>query len=99
MEPGAAAILAGTSAQFHDANPKLYAATVQAFEDAIDWISAHPGDAVQTFVAHEPRKEGAWIGAMIRSPALVRFGTTPRGIQAHAGFMHAIGTLKTRAEG
>ena len=68
MAPGATAILAYAPAQFHDSNPKLYAATAQAFEDAIDWINAHPAEAARINVTHEPRKKGAsWIEAMLRN--------------------------------
>jgi NitT/TauT family transport system substrate-binding protein len=99
MAPGATAIMAYVPTWFHDANPELYAATARAFEDAIDWINDHPAEAAQVYVAHEPRKEGAaWIETMLRNPALVRFSATPRGMQAHADFMHAIGTLKARLE-
>ncbi|HBK08629.1 MAG TPA: nitrate ABC transporter substrate-binding protein [Acetobacteraceae bacterium] len=99
LEPGSTSVVVYASAQFHDPNPKLYAATARAFEDAIDWINAHPHEAAAIYVAREPRKEGAdWIETMIRDPALIRFGATPRGMQAHADFMHAVGTLKNKPE-
>jgi NitT/TauT family transport system substrate-binding protein len=98
MEPGATSVVVYASAKFHDPNPKLYAATAQAFEDAIDWINAHPHEAAEIYVAREPRKEGtAWIEKMIRDPATVRFSATPRGMQVHADFMHDVGTLKNKA--
>lgn len=99
MEPGATSVVVYASARFHDPNPKLYAATAQAYEDAIDWINAHPHEAAEIYVAREPRKEGvAWIEAMIRDPERVRYGATPRGMQVHADFMHKVGTLKNKAE-
>ena len=99
MQPGATSVVVYASARFHDPNPKLYAATAQAYEDAIDWINAHPREAAEIYLAREPRKEGvAWIEAMIRDPARVRYDATPRGMQAHADFMHKAGTLKNKAE-
>ncbi|HEY0182886.1 MAG TPA: ABC transporter substrate-binding protein [Rhodopila sp.] len=98
MEPGATSVVVYASARFHDPNPKLYAATAQAFEDAIDWINAHPHEAAEIYVAREPRKEGVdWIEQMIRDPARVRYSATPRGMQVHADFMHDVGTLKNKA--
>ncbi|MDR3531813.1 MAG: ABC transporter substrate-binding protein [Rhodopila sp.] len=99
MEPGATSVVVYASARFHDPNPKLYAATAQAFEDAIDWINAHPHEAAEIYLAWEPRKEGVdWVEKMIRDPARIRYSATPRGMQVHADFMHDVGTLKNKAE-
>jgi NitT/TauT family transport system substrate-binding protein len=99
MDPGATSVVVYASARFHDPNPKLYAAVAQAFEDAIDFINANPREAAEIYIAREPRKEGvAWIETMIRDPARVRYNATPRGMQAHADFMHAVGTLKNKVE-
>jgi len=98
MQLGATSVVVYASARFHDPNPKLYAATAQAFEDAIDWINAHPHEAAEIYVGREPQKQGiAWIEDMIRDPARIRYGSTPRGLQVHADFMHAVGTLKNKA--
>ncbi len=98
MAPGATTAVVYASAKFHDPNPKLYAATAQAFEDAIDWINANPHEAAEIYLAREPRKEGlAWIEKMLRDPARITYGATPRGMQVHADFMHDVGTLKNKA--
>ena len=99
MEPNATSVVVYASARFHDRNPRLYAATAQAFEDAVDWINAHPHEAAEIYVAREPQKNGSgWIERMIRDPALIRYSTTPRSIQVHADFMHNVGTLKNKVE-
>jgi NitT/TauT family transport system substrate-binding protein len=99
MQPNATSVVVYASAHFHDPNPKLYAATAQAFEDAIDWINTHPHEAAEVYIAREPRKEGVdWVERMIRDPARVRYGATPHGMQEHADFMHSVGTLKNKAE-
>jgi NitT/TauT family transport system substrate-binding protein len=99
LEPGSTSVVVYASARFHDPNPKLYAATAQAFEDAIDWINAHPHEAAEIYVAREPQKNGIdWIERMIRDPARIRYSATPRGMQTHADFMHAVGTLKNKAD-
>ncbi|MEA2728706.1 MAG: sulfonate transport system substrate-binding protein [Acetobacteraceae bacterium] len=99
MRPGATSVVVYASAHFHDPNPKLYAATAQAFEDAIDWINANPHEAAQIYLARESRKEGVdWIERMIRDPARVSYSATPRGMQEHADFMHEVGTLKNKTD-
>ena len=99
MDPGASSVVVYASARFHDPNPKLYAATAQAFEDAIDWINANPHEAAEIYVAREPQKNGVdWVERMIRNPSLIRYSATPRGMQVHANFMHDVGTLKNKPE-
>jgi NitT/TauT family transport system substrate-binding protein len=99
MEPGSTSVVVWASARFHDPNPKLYAATAQAFEDAIDWINAHPHEAAEIYVAREPQKNGVdWVEHIIRDPANIHYSATPRGLQTHAEFMHAVGTLKNKPE-
>jgi NitT/TauT family transport system substrate-binding protein len=98
MAPGASSVVVYASAQFHDPNPKLYAATAQAFEDAIVWINANPHEAAEIYLVREPRKEGlAWVEKILRDPTRVTYSATPRGMQAHADFMHKVGTLKNQA--
>ncbi len=97
-EPGDTSVVVYASAQFHDPNPKLYAATAQALEQAINWINANPHEAAAMYLAREPQKHDvSWIEAMVRDPKQIRYTATPRGMQAHADFMHAVGTLKNRA--
>lgn len=99
LEPGSSSVVVYASARFHDPNPKLYAATAQAFEDAIDWINSHPHEAAEIYIGREPQKNGIdWIEHMIRNPRTIQYSATPRGIQTHADFMHNVGTLKNKAE-
>ncbi len=85
-------------ARFHDPNPKLYAAMVAAFEDAIVLINRDPHLAAQIYVAREPQKHDVgWIEAMIRDPKLITYSSTPRGTLAHQQFMYKVGTLKHEA--
>jgi NitT/TauT family transport system substrate-binding protein len=98
LEPGSTSVVVYASAGFHDPNPRLYTATAQAFEDAIDWINTHPHEAAQIYIAREPQKNGLdWIERMIRDPKIILYSATPRGLQIHADFMHDIGILKNKA--
>ena len=97
LEPGSSTAVMYANARFHDDNPKLYAATAAAFEEAFDFIKQHPRESAEIYIAREPQKRGlAWIEAMIVDPKLVRYSSTPRGTLAHAEFMHAAGTLKNK---
>jgi NitT/TauT family transport system substrate-binding protein len=99
LAPGSSSVVVYTPARFHDANPKLFAATAQAFEDAITFINAHPHEAAEIYLAREPQKHGVdWIERMIRDPSLIRYDSTPRGLQEHAEFMHKVGTLKNKPD-
>jgi len=99
LEPGASSVLMWTNARFHDPNPKLYAATVAAFEDAIALINRDPHQAAEIYVAREPQKRDVgWIEAMIRDPRLITYSSTPRGTLAHEQFMYKVGTLKHEAK-
>jgi NitT/TauT family transport system substrate-binding protein len=99
LAPGSSSVVVYTPARFHDGNPKLFAATAQAFEDAIAFINAHPREAAEIYLAREPQKHGVdWIEKMIRDPKLITYDSTPRGLQEHAEFMHKIGTLKNKPD-
>ena len=99
LDPGSSISVLYAGAAFHDVNPKLYAATAAAFEEAFDFIRQHPHEAAEIYVAREPQKrELAWIESMIVDPKLIRYSSTPRGLQKHADFMHAAGTLKNKPD-
>jgi NitT/TauT family transport system substrate-binding protein len=96
MDPGASSVIVYASQKFHDGSPKLYAITAAAFEEAITWINTHTREAAEIYLAREPNKAGlAWIEKMMADPTKIRYGATPRGMQAHADFMHKVGTLKS----
>jgi NitT/TauT family transport system substrate-binding protein len=99
LEPGSSSVLTYATARFHDGSPKLYAATVAAFEEAIAFINAHPHEAAEIYVAREPQKrELGWVEAMITDPKKIVYSATPRGLKQHADFMHRVGTLRTQAD-
>jgi len=99
LAPGSSSVVVYTPARFHDGNPKLFAATAQAFEDAITFIKAHPREAAEIYIAREPQKQGVdWVEKMIRDPKLITYDSTPRGLQEHAEFMYRVGTLKNKPD-
>ena len=99
LTPGSSGTLMYASARFHDANPKLYAATVAAFQEAIGLIGQDPLAAAEIYVKHEPQKrDAAWIARIIADPSKIVYSSTPRGILEHADFMFRAGLLKHRPE-
>ena len=99
LTPGSSGTLMYASARFHDPNPKLYAAVVAAFQEAIAFIKQDPKTAAEIYVHHEPQKrETAWVEKIISDPKLITYSSTPRGIMEHADFMFRAGLLKNKPE-
>ena len=99
LEPGTSIAVMYAGARFREGNPKLYAATAAAMEEAFDFIRANSRDAAKIYVGREPqRRDLGWIEAMIVDPKVIRYSSTPRGTKKHADFMHAAGTLKNKPD-
>lgn len=89
--------VAYTTERFHTENPKLYAAVVDAFEEAIAWINANKEEAAKIYVKYEPQKAGYQpTFEMMQDPNLISFTSTPHSLTVQAEFMHKVGTLKNR---
>jgi NitT/TauT family transport system substrate-binding protein len=88
------AVLFGTE-RFHTENPKLYAALVAAFEEAIAFINADPAAAAEIYVKNEPQKKGvAWIEKIMRDKSLIEYTAVPERTMQFAEFAAKLGTLK-----
>ena len=81
--------------RFHDANPKLMAATLAALEEADGIIRKDPAGAAALYLEMSGDKKStqAEILAIITDPDTT-YATTPRSVMRFATFMHGIGTLK-----
>ena len=86
--------------RFHDANPKLVAATLAALQQAMDAIHKDPRAAAATYIemAHDRKSTIEDILALITDPDTT-YGRNPRSVMQFATFMHAHGTLKNRPAG
>lgn len=83
-----------TSKKFHDANPKLCAAMIAAFEEADAFIKAHPREAAQTYLKITGEKTALdELARMVADPD-VDYTTTPINIMKIVGFMHEVGRIK-----
>ena len=84
-----------TTAKFHDANPKAYAAVLGALEEAIDIINRDKKAAARTYVEEEHSKLApGFVAKILEDPDFV-VTSVPQGIMKYADFMyrtHSIGT-------
>ncbi|MGE5511526.1 MAG: ABC transporter substrate-binding protein [Bacteroidota bacterium] len=89
--------LVWTTTKFYDTNPKVYAAFVQAFEDAIAAINKDKPWAAQRYleISNDKKSTRAEILAMLEDPQ-IEFTTTPKSIMKYVDFMHRTGALKVK---
>jgi NitT/TauT family transport system substrate-binding protein len=84
------------SKKFHDANPKLCAAMVAAFEEADAFIKAHPHEAAQIYLKVTKEKTPIDdLEKMVADPD-VDYTTTPVSIMKVVDFMHEVGRIKKK---
>jgi NitT/TauT family transport system substrate-binding protein len=84
------------SKKFHDANPKLCAAMVAAFEEADAFIKAHPHEAAQIYLKVTREKTPIDdLEKMVADPD-VDYTTTPVSIMKVVDFMHEVGRIKKK---
>jgi NitT/TauT family transport system substrate-binding protein len=85
-----------TSSRFHDANPKLYRAFLEAIKEAIDVINRDKSGVAKIYIEMTHAKESvADIVAILDDPQ-VRFTMTPEGTMKFADFMQRIGSIKNK---
>ena len=85
-----------TSKKFHEANPKICAAVVAAFEEADAFIKAHPREAAQIYltVAKDKNPLDA-LEKMVADPD-VEYTTTPVNLMKIVDFMYQVGRIKKK---
>jgi len=84
-----------TTAKFHDANPKTYAAFLAALDDAMTIIKNEPKRAADIYIDAEHSKLAVdFVEKMIRDPENV-FTTTPQKMMKYAAFMKQVGAIAT----
>ena len=85
-----------TTSKFHDANPKVYAAFLAAFTEAMRLINADKKAAAETFIALEGQGMKLDEVMEVLDDKDVRFTTSPEAMMKYAEFMHGVGTLKVK---
>jgi NitT/TauT family transport system substrate-binding protein len=87
-----------TSKKFHDANPKICAVVIKAFEDADAFIKAHPREAAQIYLtATRDKNPLDALEKMVADPD-VDYTTTPVSIMKIVEFMHKVGRIKKKPD-
>lgn len=87
-------ICAAAGKRFVEGKPKLYAATISALKDVIEWMNTKPEEAAAFFAANQPGhlSEADWLAEM-KQPG-VHFSPAPRGLANLSAFMAKIGVTK-----
>lgn len=85
-----------TTAHFHDANPRTYAAVYAALGDAIDMINRDHKAAAEIFLRVTKTKMPLDEIVKILDQPDMRYSLTPRGIMKYVDFLHHTGVLKVR---
>jgi len=86
------------TAAFRTANPIAWRATLAAFQEATDWINAHPADAAALYLkASGEKDQPATVLAAMQAPGN-RFTLQPANVQRMADFMAETGLLKRRPQ-
>ena len=86
---------AWTSKRFHDANPMLYRALLDAMQEGSEFIAAHPRETAEYYAEDTKGKiDIDEMMALLKDPRF-QFVLTPSGTMKWASFFHKIGRLKT----
>ena len=92
-----AASLSWTSKKFHDGNPLVYRAVVEALKEATVFVNGHTRDAVAFYAADTSAKvDGDEVLRIMTQPGIA-FDVTPKGQFQWADFMGRVGKWKVRA--
>jgi NitT/TauT family transport system substrate-binding protein len=87
-------LLAWTTKRFHDANPVLYRALLDAMREGSDFIAAHPREAAAYCAADMGGNVDVDQMAQLLKDERFRYTLTPHGTMKWAAFLHRVGRLK-----
>jgi NitT/TauT family transport system substrate-binding protein len=85
---------AWTTKRFHDANPTVYRAILEAMQEASEFIAAHPKETASYYVADSNgRVDQALMEQLLADPAFA-YILTPHATMKWASFMYKVGRIK-----
>lgn len=85
-----------TTKKFHDANPKIIAAVVAAFNEADAFIKAHPRDAAELYrTAAKDKNSVDDLEKMVADPD-VDYTSTPVNVMKFVDFMYSVHRIKKK---
>ena len=89
---------AWTTKKFHDTNPKLYRALLDAMQEASEFIAAHPKETVAYYAADtKMRIDTDMMEGLLADPKF-KYILTPTATLRWANFMHKVGRIKIAPE-
>ena len=88
-----------TTSKFREENPKSYAASLAALDQAFAWINADKRRAAKLYIemTNERRMSEDEVYAILTAPGAA-WGKTPHKVGKLVQFMHYVGTLKNRPD-
>jgi NitT/TauT family transport system substrate-binding protein len=93
LGPSTAAV-AWTTKRFHDENPKLYQALLDAMQEASEFIASHPKETVAYYAADtKARIDTDMMEGFLADPQF-KYDLTPAATMHWADFMHKVGRIK-----
>jgi NitT/TauT family transport system substrate-binding protein len=86
--------VAWTTKRFHDGNPQLYRALLDAMQEASEFIAGHPKETVAYYAADTRSKVDTELMEGLLADPHFRYILTPHGTLQWAAFMHKVGRIK-----
>lgn len=87
--------MAWTTKRFHDANPKLYRALLNAMQEASEFIAANPTETVAFYAADAKAKIDTALMEQLMADPRFKYILTPHATMNWASFMYKVGRIKS----
>ena len=85
---------AWTTKKFHDGNPKLYQALLNAMQEASEFIPGHPRETAEYYAAGTRGKIEIDLMVELLNNPKFQYTLTPSNTMKWAAFMHKVGRMK-----
>ncbi len=89
---------AWTSKRFHDANPKLYRAIVDAMQEASEFIAGHPRETAEYYAADTKGKIDIDLMVGLLKDPRYKYILAPHAMTKWSDFMFKMGRIKAKPE-
>jgi len=86
---------AWTTKRFHDSNPKLYQAIINAMQEASEFVAANPRETAAYYAADQKTRIDLDLMMELLSDPRQRYIMAPQATMQWATFMHKLGRIKT----
>lgn len=89
---------AWTSKRFHDANPKLYQAIVNAMQEGSEFVASHPRETAEYYAADTKGKIDIDLMVELLKDPRYKYILTPHAMTKWSDFMFRMGRIKIKPE-